>query len=282
MRVVSLTCSNTEIVCALGCASMLVGVDDHSDHPAEVVAHLPRVGPDLGIDVARVAALAPDLVLASLTVPGHERVVARIAAAGLLHIAPAPESLADVYRDILDIAARLGVEERGARLVREMQRAMPAVVAAVDLPESALLPPGVLVEWWPKPVIVPGRRSWVNDLLHAAGGRNPWERIDAASLTPSDAEVAARAPDAVVVSWCGIEPDKVRAERVYERVAWSALPALEQGRVYAVPEAFLGRPGPRLVAGYRHLRAIVAACQGDGSRASSLGLAPVAPPGNLR
>jgi iron complex transport system substrate-binding protein len=33
VRVVSLTCSNTEIVSALGCAEHLVGVDDHSDYP---------------------------------------------------------------------------------------------------------------------------------------------------------------------------------------------------------------------------------------------------------
>jgi iron complex transport system substrate-binding protein len=78
LRIVSLTCSNTEIVCGLGCAHMLVGVDDHSDHPAEVVASLPRVGPDLQIDVERVASLRPDLVLASLTVPGHEQVVASL------------------------------------------------------------------------------------------------------------------------------------------------------------------------------------------------------------
>ena len=39
-RVVALTCSNTEIVCALGCAEMLVAVDDHSDFPAEVVRAL--------------------------------------------------------------------------------------------------------------------------------------------------------------------------------------------------------------------------------------------------
>src|SRR5687767_10391073 len=72
VRIVSTACSNTEIVCALGCAGLLVGVDDHSDYPVEVVKRLPRVGPDLGIDVERVKALQPDLVLASLTVPGHE------------------------------------------------------------------------------------------------------------------------------------------------------------------------------------------------------------------
>lgn len=59
MRIVSLACSNTEIVHALGCAHLLVGVDDHSDWPPEVVDPLPRMGPDLHIDVDRVAALDP-------------------------------------------------------------------------------------------------------------------------------------------------------------------------------------------------------------------------------
>jgi len=29
--------------------------------------------------------------------------------------------------------------------------------------------PSILVEWWPKPVIVPGRLSWVTQMLDAAG-----------------------------------------------------------------------------------------------------------------
>ena len=47
MRVFSHTCSNTEIVCALGCAQLLVGVDSDSDYPPEVVAGLPKTGRDL-------------------------------------------------------------------------------------------------------------------------------------------------------------------------------------------------------------------------------------------
>ena len=43
MRIVSLTCSNTEIVAALGLAHLLVGVDDPFDWPMEVVGRLPRL-----------------------------------------------------------------------------------------------------------------------------------------------------------------------------------------------------------------------------------------------
>ena len=38
MRVVSHTCSNTEIVCALGAQQMLIAVDSDSDFPPDVVS----------------------------------------------------------------------------------------------------------------------------------------------------------------------------------------------------------------------------------------------------
>jgi len=255
MRIVSLACSNTEIVCALGCADQLVGVDDHSDYPEEVVARLPKVGPDLDIDVDAVAALRPDLVLATLTVPGHERVVERLEAAGLPFIAPEPVSLADVYRDIGDIGARLGVSDRANELVDEMQ----AVLRPTTEPGDDA--PSVLIQWWPKPVITPGRQSWATDVLRAAGARAVLESEDVKSRPMTDQEVADHAPDAVVLSWCGVHPDKYRPDVVLRNKAWADLPFVKDRRVFCVGEPFLGRPGPRLVDGVLQLREVVAALQ---------------------
>lgn len=255
MRIVSLACSNTEIVHALGCGHLLVGVDDHSDWPVELVAPLPKVGPDLDIDVARVAALAPDLVLATLTVPGHEKVVERLEAAGLPFIAPEPVSVADIYRDITEIAGRLGVPERGASLVAEMQ----AELGDGTVPEPAPDGPAVLIQWWPKPVIAPGRLSWAHEALLLAGGRNPLdEAVKSRPLT--NREVVEMAPDAIVLSWCGVRPEKYRPDVVLENPDFAGVPAVRNGQVHCVGEPFLGRPGPRLVEGLRALREVVAAC----------------------
>jgi iron complex transport system substrate-binding protein len=251
MRIVSHTCSNTEIVCALGCADLLVGVDDHSDYPVEVVSRLPRIGPDLGVDVERVKELAPDLVLSSLTVPGHEKIVAALARAGLPLLVLAPKSLPDVYVDVEKIARALGVEERGRALAAWMREELRFA------PETSTSHPPILVEWWPKPVIVPGKRSWVTDMLVVAGGANPWAACDCESTPVGDDDVIAAAPQAIVVSWCGIEPEKLRPDVVRRREAWRDVPAVANDRIYCVPEAWMGRPGPRLVDGVRALRTIV-------------------------
>ena len=252
MRIFSHTCSNTEIVCALGCAEWLVGVDADSDYPPEVVATLPRPGRDLDLDIDAVAALEPDLVLTSLTVPGHEKVVAALEAAGLRTLIADPVSLQDVFDDIRRIAAAIGVAGRGDRLVARMEQDMPVV-------EVAGTRPPVLVEWWPKPVIAPARQSWVTDLIERAGGSNPWADVDAKSVPLENDQAREAAPEVIVMSWCGVKVENYRADVVRRRAGWATVPAVAAGRIHAVSEAYLGRPGPRLVEGYRRLRDAIAA-----------------------
>jgi len=262
MRIVSLACSNTEIVWALGCADLLVGVDEHSDFPEDVVTRLPKVGPDLDIDVEKVAALEPDLVLATLTVPGHEKVVERLEAAGLPFIAPEPVSLEHVYRDIREIAARLaqadgGVVERGEALVAEMRAEFGSFRAGSGVEAPSDDAPSILVQWWPRPVITPGRRSWATDVIEAAGGRAVLGHEDHKSRPLTDEEVAELDPDAVVLSWCGVHPDKYRPDVVLRNERWQELDFVRHGRVFSIGEPFLGRPGPRLMEGVRRMREVV-------------------------
>lgn len=252
MRVVSLNCSNTEIVCALGRADTLVGIDDHSDFPPDVVARLPRVGPDLTPDMERIKALQPDLVLASLTVPGHEKVIANLEAAGLKYLAPEPVGLEDVYRDIEVIARALGAADEAGGVIDAMRGAM------AENRESGAGPrPTILVQWWPKPVISPGRLSWVNDLIEGVGAVNPLGEEAVKSRPLENSEVRDMDPDAIVMSWCGVDPRKYRADVIYDKPEWAGLRAVREQRVYAVPEAYLGRPSPRLTSGCRALRSIV-------------------------
>lgn len=250
MRIITHTCSNTEIVCALGRADWLVGVDDHSDHPPEVVAKLPRIGPDLDVDVDKIRALEPDLVITSLTVPGHERCLEQLEAAGLPLLVTQPHSLADVAADILRIGEAIDARQSAQALADRFDTALAAEPPAHE-------PVPILVEWWPKPVIVPGRNSWVNEMLARAGGVNPWQDREAESLE-IDREMARNAaPEAIVMSWCGVDEAKYRPHVVSRREGWADIPAIANERIYPISEAWLGRPGPRLLDGIEKLREVV-------------------------
>ena len=266
MRIVSLACSNTEIVHALGCGDLLVGVDDHSDWPPALVDPLPKVGPDLDIDMERVAKLRPDLVLATLTVPGHERVVERLEAAGLPFIAPEPVSIPDIYRDIREIGARLGVPERAEALVADLRADLGEGTASEPPPGRDR--PSILIQWWPKPVITPGRLSWAHEAIVRAGGRTALGHEEVKSRPLSNDEVVALAPDAIVLSWCGVHPDKYRPDVVLGNPDFADVPAVRNRQVHCIGEPFLGRPCPRLVEGVRALRGVVRAATRQGAGVS--------------
>lgn len=115
-RLVTLAPSNAEVVDALGAFDRVFACEDSSDYPASV-AKLPRLGPDLDPDLERVAALTPDLVLSSLSVPGMERVVTELRARGIPQVVLAPRSVAEVLDDLRRVGERLGLSAR-ARQVR--------------------------------------------------------------------------------------------------------------------------------------------------------------------
>ena len=252
MRLVTLACSNTEIVSALGCGDWIVGCDDHSDYPPEVVAKVQRVGPDLTPSMEKIAALQPDLVLASLTVPGHEKVVEGLDEAGLPYLVFEPTRLEHVYENIHEVAAALGVQERGRKVVEKMRSDLEIAPPQFDSP-----PPRIAVQWWPKPVILPGRQSWVHELIERAGGLNLLGDEEVKSRPVTDEELSELEPDAIVLAWCGVKVEKYRPDVVYGNPTWQNVPALLNRCVFPVAETYLGRPSPLLVEGLHALRRVV-------------------------
>jgi len=256
MRIVTHTCSNTEIVCALGAAQAIVGVDNHSDYPPAVVQKVAKIGPDLDIDIEKIKALRPDWVITSLTVPGHERCVQKIKQAGLRHLVTSPTSLADVMNDFQRIGEILEKKDQAARWVEAFQNRLQRKTKTEN-------PVPIAIEWWPKPVIVPGQRSWVNEMLCAVGATNPFSSHDKESLEITGTMAEQSKVEAVVMSWCGVAEDKYRPHIVSRRPDWAQVPAIVNRHIYPISEAWLGRPGPRLIEGMDRLAEVVARVRGD-------------------
>jgi iron complex transport system substrate-binding protein len=252
-RIVSLTCSNTEILFALGLGAQVVGVDDWSDFPREVKT-LSKVGPDLKIDMAKVAALEPDLVLASLSVPGMERNLPGLERLGLPFLVLEPRSLDDVFKDIEEISAATGVSEAGRRLIAELHTRIDAVRARAH---EAIDRPRLYWEWWPKPLISPGRWSWMVQMCELAAADFLFKDVEATSFVVEESRVFEQDPDLVMLCWCGTLQEKMNVSKVGERPGWERLRAVKQGRIHCFPEDLFGRPGPRLVEGLERLAQVV-------------------------
>lgn len=253
MRLVSLCPSNTEILFALGLGAQVVGVDDWSDWPEGALALLPRVGGDLTSDLDRVEALRPDLVLASLSVPGMERNVEGLRARSLPHLVLNPHSLDEVLADIMMVGEACGVPERAAAVIADAHRRIDAVRQRA----AGRAASRIYWEWWPKPLIAAGRASWVDEMSQAVGAQNVFDDMNTPSGIVRDDDVIARNPDVLMICWCGTLQRLQESSRVSSRPGWDAVSGVRTGRIHCVPEALFGRPSQRLVDGLEMLEALV-------------------------
>ncbi len=232
-RIVSLLPSLTETVCALQACDRLVGVDRHSNWPAQA-QRLPRLGGLEDAQVERIVALKPDLVLTATST----RAVERLEALGLPVLALEPRSLDDSRRVVLLLAKVLGTPAAGTQLWNQVEARMAR--AAARLP-PALRGNSVYFEVAATPFAA-GEASFIGELLTRLGLRN----IVPAAMGPFpqlNPEFIVRAqPDWVMATTQNLA-------EMPARPGWAALRALQRGRTCGFgPERndVLMRPGPRL------------------------------------
>lgn len=125
-RIVTMLPSLTETAWVLGAGKRLVGVDRFSDWPPEV-ASLPRLGGLEDAQIEAIAALKPELVLASAS----SRAMDRLQALGLSVARFRSESHADVRRTLDVVARLLGTPEEGAHAWARIERELADAAARV-------------------------------------------------------------------------------------------------------------------------------------------------------
>ncbi|WP_071394793.1 cobalamin-binding protein [Bacillus tuaregi] len=251
MRMISLCPSNTELLRFIGLASEIVGVDNYSDLPVESNA-IPRLGSDLDIDMDRVEALQPDLVLASLSVPGMEKNITGLEERGLPSIILNPKSLSDIGNNILEVGNATGQE----RIAREAYQKYGTLWEQLtEWGQKVEQRPSLYWEWWPKPVYTPGGGNWLTEISHLAGGRNVFADDERDSVMTDWEDVRKRNPDDILMAWVGVLEKQIKPELLKKRPGWSELTAIKENRVWVMEESLFCRPSPKLLLGIHKLGA---------------------------
>ncbi|MFE1243364.1 cobalamin-binding protein [Fictibacillus sp. NPDC058756] len=252
MKLVSICPSNTELLHFLGATPDLIGIDDFSDWPSEV-ERLPRLGPDLSIDMNKLEALEPDLVLASLSVPGMEKNIEELNKRNIPHVIYDPQSLTDIQNDLLDLGKRLNRSNNAEHVVKWMK---DEINEYMRISNSLNKRKKIYFEWWPKPVFTPGKINWLTEISRLAGGMNLFEDVELASVQTTWEDVVDRKPDLIGMVWVGVKTDKMRPSHIKKREGWDILNA-HGTEIVKLEESLFCRPSPRLIFGLKRLAALI-------------------------
>lgn len=249
MRLISICPSNTELVEYLQLTDCLIAIDDFSDWPAKVNS-LPRLGPDLSIDMDKLEKFRPDLVIASLSVPGMERNVEELQKRNIPHIVLNPNSLEDIANDLLILGKATDSLAKAQEIVIKYNK---CIQTYAEIAATIQEKPTLYWEWWPKPVFTPGKSNWLTVVSQLAGGRNIFEDVELASVQTDWEDVKRRSPDYICMAWVGINLKKVNPELVKKRPGWDMMSAIINNQIHVLEEPLYCRPSPRLLLGLKKL-----------------------------
>jgi ABC-type Fe3+-hydroxamate transport system substrate-binding protein len=237
-RIVSLIPSTTELLCDLGLADALVGITVYCREPAALLRGKTRVGGEKDPDLARIRALAPDLVIANVEENRREDVEA-LRAAGLTVHVTYPRTAAAAIAMVRELGRLTGTTARATALADGLEaRLATARAAAAGRPAAR-----VFYAIWRDPYMTIGADTYIHDVLTVCGAANVF--ADAAERYPAVTldEVAARRPDVILLP---DEPFRFRRVHVGDFTPYADVPAVRDGRVRLVDGKPFSWHGARL------------------------------------
>jgi iron complex transport system substrate-binding protein len=246
-RIVSLAPHTTELLFAAGAGNAVVGVVAGSDHP-DAARRLPVIGDVQTLDLERIVALAPDLVVTwPYTTPAQ---VAKLKARGIPVFTTDPSTIEGIAANV-EALGRLAGSADTAEAAASGLRARVAALRAGARGQPSL---PVFYEIWHAPLFTVGRTHLITQAIAACGGQNVFAGLALPAPQVSVEAVLAAKPDAIVAgSDRGERPEWLDAWR-----RWPQLPAVRYGNLDVVDANLLHRPGPRFVDGMAALCATLA------------------------
>ena len=277
-QIVSFLPSATEMACALGLSEQLVGITHECDYPPEIkgkavvvrkalsiekmsqreidlaVSERMRGGQSLyEVDETLLQEIAPDLILTQdlcqVCAPSGNEVSQAL---NLLPKKPqilwlTPNSLEQIFSNLRELGEATGRTKKAEELVAEGRARLEKIEAVTrNLSDR----PRVFCMEWLDPVYCSGH--WVPEMVRIAGGMDALSKEGADSVRIPWDKIVEWKPEILIVTPCGFNLEQViqQSQQLFTYPSWSSLPAVRDGRVYAVDaNSYFARPGPRVVDG---------------------------------
>lgn len=234
-KIVCLSPSGAEILCALDSFDKIKARTDFCDYPEELKA-LPSVGGFDGksLSIETILAYSPDFIYGTSGM--HDFLKKPLEKLGIkVFLSDAASGIPQTKQEILYMAELLGKQAEGIKTITHIESQINSV------PKPATIKT-VYYELWNEPFITAGKSSFINGLLEAAGYKNVFSSIKESYPMVSEETIIASRPQIIIL------PDEttVKPQDVKMRRSWSEIPAVKNNAVFTIDADLISRPGPRI------------------------------------
>ena len=245
-RIVALAPHATELVFAAGAGNRIVGVVRGSNHPA-AARGLPVIGDVHALDLERIIALKPDLIVSwPYTTPAQ---VDKLRERGLAVFVTDPRSIDGIATNIERLGALADTRDDAAKNAADFRARVAAAIPRSSGPRVR-----VFYEIWNAPLFTIGADHLITQAIVACGGENVFASIAIPAPQVSVEAVIATRPETIIAGTDGAK----RPAWLDDWRRWTAVPAVRDELLQVVDADRLHRPGPRFAEGVAELCAAIA------------------------
>ncbi len=238
-RIISLAPHLTELLFAIGAGERIIATVEHADHPAQARS-LPRIGSAVQLDLERIVALDPQLVIAWAS--GNPRAqMERLEALGLKVYYSEPTDFAGIARDLRRLGQITGTMHSAEAAAAAFEREIGDLRARY----SGRAPITVFYQVWDPPLMTVNDRHLIGEALQLCGGTNVFGDLKALVPRPGREAVLAANPEVIVTGG----PGEDRADWLEPWRAWTGLTAVQRDNLFFIPPSLIQRPTPRIAEG---------------------------------
>lgn len=242
-RIVSLAPHVTELLYAAGAGDRLIAAVEFSDYPP-AARDLPRVGNSSRLDVERLLALAPDLVVAWKT--GNDRAdIARLERLGLQVYVTEIAAIGEIPGQIAQLGRLAGSEAVAEPVAAELRERLDRL----ENDYAGRTPVTVFYQIWERPLMTVNGRSFISDSIRLCGGRNVFDIMEPIAPTVSVEAVIAADPQVIVNS----ASDENNEAQLAAWKRWTTISAVRHDNLFGIPSDLIARPTARIVEGVEQL-----------------------------
>lgn len=238
-RIASLAPHVTELLFAAGAGAWVVGVDQYSDYPPAANT-IPRLGSTLQLDLERLLALQPDLVV--VWESGNARaMVDRIESLGLTVFRSDPRRLEDVATNLERLGRLAGTQAEAARAAQAYRQRLEQLRRQHSGKSRVRL----FYQIWDQPLMTVNGEHLISAVMALCGGENVFAQLPALAPQVSTEAVLLADPQVIIASGKAME----RPEWLQAWLKWEGLTAVKLESLYVIPPDIIQRHTPRILQG---------------------------------
>jgi vitamin B12 transport system substrate-binding protein len=238
-RIVALAPHIVEMLFDIGAGENIVGTVEYADYP-EAALTIPRVGGYHGIQIEKVLALKPDLVMVWQS--GNKvSDIEQMEKMGLNIVYSLPHNIEDVARELRHLGKAIGHEAQAEVVANNYTKKLEKL----RQDHANIKPMKVFYQLWPEPMRTINKETIINQMIEVCQGQNVFADNPTAYPQIGIENVIVAQPEIIIY------PDEKSAieQPIIDWLKWPEIPAVKHNRFIHINADLLHRFSTRMLEG---------------------------------